>query len=154
MGEVVEVVEEGGRVVGVRLKDGREMRAELVVLATGAWTPGLVDLGGRSVATGQALGYFPLSKEEYESIKDAPVVFNLSTGTTSHVPGAWVRVRGRTCSSGNLRRTAGDLQNPRPPPSPCLDHAILTIGEKKKIWTINQRGTEKMGNPTVPAELD
>ncbi|KAI5858505.1 fructosyl amino acid oxidasesarcosine oxidase [Tricharina praecox] len=79
-GEVVGLVEEGGKVVGVRLKGGVEFRAELTVLATGAWTPGLVDLSGRSVATGQVLGYLPLSTEEWESVKEMPVVFNLSTG--------------------------------------------------------------------------
>ncbi|KAF8533277.1 FAD dependent oxidoreductase [Trichophaea hybrida] len=79
--EVERVVEEDGRVVGVVLKGGGERRAELTVLATGAWTPGLVDLAGRSVATGQTLGYLLLSPEEWEAtVKDMLVVFNLSTG--------------------------------------------------------------------------
>jgi len=78
---VERLLEEDGRVVGVVLRGGEERRAELTVLATGAWTPGLVDLGGRSVATGQAIGYFQLTPEEWETVKDMPIVFNLSTGT-------------------------------------------------------------------------
>jgi len=79
-GEAARLVEEDGRVVGVRLTDGTQVGAELTVLAAGAWTPRLVDLGGRSVATGQVLGYLPLSAEEWESVSEMPVVFNLSTG--------------------------------------------------------------------------
>ncbi|KAI5815771.1 fructosyl amino acid oxidasesarcosine oxidase [Pyronema omphalodes] len=71
---VVGLIEEGGKVVGVKLKDGGERRADLVVLATGAWTPGLVNLEGRTVATGQALAYLKLTEEEYQEIKDMPVV--------------------------------------------------------------------------------
>jgi sarcosine oxidase/L-pipecolate oxidase len=77
-GEVVALLEDAGVVRGVRLRDGREIGAELTVLATGAWTPGLVDLAGRSVATGQVLGYLRLPDDE--TLKDMPVVFNLSTG--------------------------------------------------------------------------
>jgi sarcosine oxidase/L-pipecolate oxidase len=77
-GEVMALLEDEGVVRGVRLRDGREIKAELTVLATGAWTPGLVDLGGRAVATGQVLGYLRLPDDE--TLKDMPVVFNLSTG--------------------------------------------------------------------------
>ncbi|KAI5800882.1 FAD dependent oxidoreductase [Pyronema domesticum] len=77
---VVGLVEERGKVVGVKLGDGGERQADLVVLATGAWTPGLVDLEGRTVATGQTLAYLKLTEEEYQEIRDMPVVFNLSNG--------------------------------------------------------------------------
>jgi sarcosine oxidase/L-pipecolate oxidase len=53
------------------------------VLATGAWTPGLVNLEGRTVATGQTLAYLKLTEEEYQEIKDIPVVFNLSNGMST-----------------------------------------------------------------------
>ncbi|KAL7272953.1 hypothetical protein RUND412_004225 [Rhizina undulata] len=68
------------RVIGVGLKDGGEFRAGLVIAATGAWTPGLVDLGGRAVATGQVLGYVNIPPEIEEELKDMPVILNISSG--------------------------------------------------------------------------
>jgi glycine/D-amino acid oxidase-like deaminating enzyme len=35
--EVVGLIEEGTKVVGVRVVGGKEMRADLVVVAAGAW---------------------------------------------------------------------------------------------------------------------
>lgn len=40
-----------GEVDGVKLSDGRRLKADLTVLATGAWTPGLIDLAGRAVSS-------------------------------------------------------------------------------------------------------
>lgn len=44
------VDEETQRCVGVKTKDGTSHYAERVVMATGAWTPGLVDLEGQCVS--------------------------------------------------------------------------------------------------------
>lgn len=43
-GTFKELIIDGGRCVGVRAVDGAEWRADLVVLAAGAWSPCLVDL--------------------------------------------------------------------------------------------------------------
>lgn len=68
------------QVRGVRLTDGSELQAGLTVLATGAWTPGLVDLSRRAVATGQVLAYVDLTDEEQAALAGKPTLLNLSTG--------------------------------------------------------------------------
>ncbi|KAK5081000.1 hypothetical protein LTR05_008317 [Lithohypha guttulata] len=68
------------RCCGVELDDGSLVRADLVVLAAGAWTSSLIDLGGRAVATGQVLSYLTLSDEEQETLKSSPMYFNVSRG--------------------------------------------------------------------------
>ncbi|KAG8170254.1 hypothetical protein KVR01_000999 [Diaporthe batatas] len=65
---------------GVRLADGSELQAGLTVLAAGAWTPSLVDLGGRAVATGQVVAYVDLTPSEQASLEGIPTLLNLSTG--------------------------------------------------------------------------
>ncbi|KAA8914256.1 fructosyl amino acid oxidasesarcosine oxidase [Sphaerosporella brunnea] len=69
-----------GRVTGVLTSAGEELHAALTILATGAWTPSLLDLSGRSIATGQVLGYLPVTLAEAQRLEAMPVVFNLSTG--------------------------------------------------------------------------
>lgn len=75
------------RVRGVRLADGSALAADLTVLAAGAWTPSLVDLAGRAVATGQALAYMDLSPAEQERLRRVPTLLNLSTGYFIITPG-------------------------------------------------------------------
>lgn len=72
--------EEGARVSGAWLKGGDVLKAELTILATGSWTPGLVDLTGRAVATGQVMGYVSLTEEEESRYKSMPVILNFSSG--------------------------------------------------------------------------
>lgn len=53
------LLEKESRVVGVRAKDGREFRADLTMLATGAWTPTLLpELADVMWATGQPVLHF------------------------------------------------------------------------------------------------
>jgi sarcosine oxidase/L-pipecolate oxidase len=68
------------KVSGVQLTSGAVMEAELVIVATGAWTPKLVDLRGRAQATGQVLMYMDLSAEEQETLGRMPVLLNMSSG--------------------------------------------------------------------------
>lgn len=79
-GEVTSLLRKGTKVIGTKLKDGSEIRADLVVLATGAWTGALVDLRGRTAATGQVLAYMNISAEEEARLSKMPVLLNLSTG--------------------------------------------------------------------------
>lgn len=53
-----QLVCEGEKVLGIQTKDKVIHRADRVVLATGSWTPGLVDTGKLLVATGQAVIHF------------------------------------------------------------------------------------------------
>lgn len=53
------LLETGSRVLGVRTQDGREFRADLTLLATGAWTPLLLpELSDVMWATGQSVLHF------------------------------------------------------------------------------------------------
>lgn len=79
-GEAIELLKSDQRVYGARLKDGRNITAELVILATGAWTGSLVDLRGRATATGQVLAYLRLSSTEQEHLSKMPVLLNMSNG--------------------------------------------------------------------------
>lgn len=77
---VEELVTEGDRVLGAKLANGSVMKAELVFVAAGAWTGALIDLRGRTEATGQAVAYMDITQEEQDALKDLPVVLNLSNG--------------------------------------------------------------------------
>jgi sarcosine oxidase/L-pipecolate oxidase len=67
-------------VTGVKLKSGSTLSADLIILATGAWTASLVDLRGRAQSTGQVLCYLPLSASEQASLGSMPVILNMSDG--------------------------------------------------------------------------
>lgn len=54
-------------VTGVLLSDSSELHAPLTILATGAHTPSLLDLGGHIRATGQEIAYLPLTSSEAHS---------------------------------------------------------------------------------------
>lgn len=77
---VCELLNEGSRVTGARLDNGRIVKSELVFVAAGAWTGKLIDLRGRTEATGQALAYVDITQAELDVLKKQPVVLNLSSG--------------------------------------------------------------------------
>lgn len=67
-------------VQGVKLSDSTTLTADLTILATGAWTPSLIDLRGRCQATGQVLSYLPITDEEQERLGKMSVFLNMSCG--------------------------------------------------------------------------
>ncbi|KAI8578832.1 hypothetical protein K450DRAFT_244750 [Umbelopsis ramanniana AG] len=69
------IVENGGQVKGIRTVDGQEHFADLVILATGAWTAKLIDMEGTLTATGHAVVHFKPDAETCENYftKDFPV---------------------------------------------------------------------------------
>ncbi|PTU21652.1 hypothetical protein P175DRAFT_0500535 [Aspergillus ochraceoroseus IBT 24754] len=67
-------------VTGVVLEDGSTIAADLVILATGAWTASLVDLRGRAVSTGQILAYMRISDAEQRRLENMPTILNFGTG--------------------------------------------------------------------------
>lgn len=69
-----------GGVTGVELKDGKQINADLTVLAAGAWSPSLIDLQGRCLATGQAVAFIDITEEEQQAMAHRPVVMNWSQG--------------------------------------------------------------------------
>lgn len=74
--EVKQLLFNGSSVDGVELVNGERMTADLTVLATGAWTPKLIDLRGIASATGQVLTYIDITKEEEDRLaaSDQPVL--------------------------------------------------------------------------------
>ncbi|KAL8795434.1 MAG: hypothetical protein Q9195_002023 [Heterodermia aff. obscurata] len=68
------------RVIGVQLIDGIALHAELTILATGAWTPSLLDLRGRLEASAQVVAYISLSGPEAQRLRTMPVLLNFATG--------------------------------------------------------------------------
>ncbi|KAF5134441.1 L-pipecolate oxidase [Metarhizium anisopliae] len=71
---------EGDRVIGAKLADGRLVTGDVVLVAAGAWTGSLVDLRGRVEATGHVLGYIDISDQELALLSKQPVALNLSSG--------------------------------------------------------------------------
>ncbi|KJK81999.1 hypothetical protein H634G_03263 [Metarhizium anisopliae BRIP 53293] len=71
---------EGDRVIGAKLTDGRLVTGDVVLVAAGAWTGSLVDLRGRVEATGHVLGYIDISDQELALLSKQPVALNLSSG--------------------------------------------------------------------------
>ncbi|KAK0709550.1 putative fructosyl amino acid protein [Lasiosphaeria miniovina] len=71
---------QGTTVTGAKLSDGCVLSAELVVVAAGAWTGGLIDLAGQATATGQVLGYLDITEAEQEQLGRMPALLNLTTG--------------------------------------------------------------------------
>ncbi|KAH9871858.1 hypothetical protein J1614_006116 [Plenodomus biglobosus] len=71
---------ETNTVSGVRLQEGKELRADLTILAAGAWTASLIDLRGLCKATGQAICYMPISSSEQAALANNPTILNLSHG--------------------------------------------------------------------------
>lgn len=81
-GTVVSLItlEKGRKVAGVRTQLGVSVFGDHVVVATGAWTPYLIDMSGTSISTGQPVAFLQLTKEEAEELRDAPVIIDMSTG--------------------------------------------------------------------------
>lgn len=52
----------------------------MTILATGAWTPTLLDTRGIASPTAQSSAYIPISEAEYAVLKDVPVHLNLGSG--------------------------------------------------------------------------
>ncbi|KAG7091015.1 hypothetical protein E1B28_010077 [Marasmius oreades] len=78
-----------GLTTGVECVDGCSFDADLVVLATGSWTPSAFpDLGleMKCVATGQCVAMIQLTKEEAETYRHAPVTLDFETGFYSFPP--------------------------------------------------------------------
>lgn len=79
-GNVVSLQHSDIRVTGVQLSNGTIISGDLVIVAAGAWTGGLVDVFGQATATGQVLGYLELTEAEQEELGKMPVVLNLTSG--------------------------------------------------------------------------
>ena len=71
---------DSSNVEGVELVDGSPVKADLTILATGAWTPKFLDVRGIASANGQILAYIDLTDSEQKVLGSNPSVLNESTG--------------------------------------------------------------------------
>lgn len=78
-GEAVELLWEGEKCTGVKMRDEREIRAENILLATGAWTPSfLSQCGVTANITCEVAGVttvgIKLDEDQYRTYKDMPIL--------------------------------------------------------------------------------
>lgn len=78
-GTVKSLIIEGTRVEGVETLAG-PLRSTSVILATGAWTNRLIGVQSSMSSSGQPVGFVQLSSEEAASLKDMPVLIDMSSG--------------------------------------------------------------------------
>lgn len=79
-GTVLSLRYDAQKVVGVNVADGSSIKATQVILATGAWSNRLLTFEHASTASGQPVGFIQLNNDEFERLKDMPVIINLTTG--------------------------------------------------------------------------
>ncbi|KIW23775.1 uncharacterized protein PV07_11952 [Cladophialophora immunda] len=78
--QVARLVFSGSDCQGVELAGGEQIQADLTVLAAGAWSPSLIDLQGRCLATGQTMAYLDITPEEQAAMGNRPTIMNMSRG--------------------------------------------------------------------------
>lgn len=74
------VYDDIGKCIGVRCADESESLADIVVLAAGAATGGLLDMKGQLVAKGHTVGHIQLTPSEVEKYKSVPIVDHFEGG--------------------------------------------------------------------------
>lgn len=79
-GKVQSLRLEGSRITGVNVEAGPPILGSRVILATGAWTNGLVDLTFAMASTAHAIGFIQLTAEEGRSIAEMPTLINMTSG--------------------------------------------------------------------------
>ncbi|PLB46273.1 putative fructosyl amino acid oxidase [Aspergillus steynii IBT 23096] len=65
---------------GVVTQDGTTYEADVVIVAAGAWTPSLVDVGGQLTAKGHAVAHIQLTPDETRHYRSLPILDNLELG--------------------------------------------------------------------------
>jgi sarcosine oxidase/L-pipecolate oxidase len=80
--EVSRLLFDGSRsdVLGVELANGEHVKADITVMAMGAWTPKFVDFRGVASSTGQVLAYINITPEEETRLTQNPVFICYKTG--------------------------------------------------------------------------
>jgi sarcosine oxidase/L-pipecolate oxidase len=79
-GEVSQLLEDSGDIIGVETADGMRHLANTTILAAGAQAPKLLDFKDQLRPTAWTLAHIKMSKEECELYKDLPVLFNIESG--------------------------------------------------------------------------
>jgi tRNA uridine 5-carboxymethylaminomethyl modification enzyme len=114
-GEVDDLIVSDGRVVGVRLADGRELAAAAVVLTTGTFLRGLIHIGEKKIPAGR-VGEAPALGLSATLARAGFALGRLKTGTPP-------RLDGKTIDWVSLGRQPGDVP---PVPFSTMTAAITT----------------------------
>ena len=86
-GSAVKHIDRGnGRVTGVTLDNGSFLGADLVVVAAGAWSNKLVDVGSRIHPIGHEVAWIRVTPEEEKQWKHMSITTNMSTGINLFPP--------------------------------------------------------------------
>ncbi|WVQ65965.1 uncharacterized protein L199_004143 [Kwoniella botswanensis] len=72
--------EDGQTCLGVRTVDGTEWPADLVILATGAWSPTLLDLEDQCVSKCWQFGHIQMTPEEVKQLQNTPTMYSSELG--------------------------------------------------------------------------
>ena len=124
---------------GAALESGEEIHADLTIVAAGAWSPALVNLTGRCVATGQCLAYLDITDEEQEQMAHRPTVMNMSRGIFIIPPrNNELKVARHGYGYRHLKR----IPNPDPPGLPS--------GDGKSVHTNGVNGVSRSPHNTTP----
>ncbi|KAA8915153.1 hypothetical protein TRICI_002698 [Trichomonascus ciferrii] len=79
-GTMTELIIENNAVKGVMTASGKVHTADLVVMATGPWTPSLIDCEDNCVAAAQPVAFLQLTPEETRKYSSIPVYLNIDSG--------------------------------------------------------------------------
>ena len=131
----------GGTATGVRLADGEELEAELVVLAAGAWTPALAAPLGLRLPIQPATGYSH-TLSAWPGAPRTPIIFD-----DSHV--VVLPLDGRVRFAGTL-----ELAGFRDRPDPVRSAAVARAGRRALRGCPDAPGEEWFGfRPLMPDDL-
>lgn len=114
-----------GRTTGVRCTDGSTYSADIVVLATGSWTPSTFpELVPQSqcVATGHGIVTIQLTPEEADLYRTTPVVINQTTGFYIFPPNAEGTIKMAIHAGGHTRDIQIDGYGTASAPRTTLTH--------------------------------
>ncbi|KAI9889537.1 MAG: hypothetical protein M1814_005231 [Vezdaea aestivalis] len=68
-------------ITGAQTKSHGPIYAELTIVATGSWTPSLIDMSGRAECSLQPIVYVRLEDTEAQALENVRTVLNMDTGT-------------------------------------------------------------------------
>lgn len=85
-GTVTSLHVEGNDVISINTQTGDTIRGDQFILATGAWSPYLIDMSSVSISNAQPVAFVQLTPKEAKSLSSNPVIIDLSTGWFSFPP--------------------------------------------------------------------
>jgi sarcosine oxidase/L-pipecolate oxidase len=87
-GTVTSLVMSDKRVTGVKVSTGDVLHGARVIIATGAWTPQILNMKNAVIATAQPVGTIQLTQQEADRIRDMPIYIEMDTGFFCFPPNA------------------------------------------------------------------